>query len=153
MAFVFCTGMVIAGTIAMSALEFGKHSLAEVFVIAVAMLLVAQVGLWALLQFRWLAYAMPPISLACERLLLVSVPLSTSAMLLWTLFSNELVGVDSLPLAFAVLLCVQHALFGASLPSSFRSAADSATDGGELACTPLDAAWQVAAADNGRWVG
>ena len=137
--------MTIAATLVLGVFDMATHTFAEVFVVGVAMLLVAQLAAWALLQFGWLPYSAGVLCLAAERALFVTVPLSTSTMLLWACYANELVSTVHLPLALAVVLCVQHALFGATLSSSYRAPplAGDAADTSDLACTPLDFLWQV----------
>lgn len=146
MVFVCCTGFIVCATIALKAFDFARHSVTEVFVVGVAVILVIQVCLWALLQFRWLIYAFPPICLANERVLFVTVPLSTASMLLWWCLSTEQFAIEHMPLAYAVILCVQHAIFGSWLPSSYRGAtvaAASVDDADDFACTVIDSLWQV----------
>lgn len=149
MIFVCCTGFIVCATIALRAFEFARHSVTEVFVVGIALVLVIQVCVWALLQFKWLIYAFAPICLANERVLFVTVPLSSGSLLLWWCLSTGQFSIEHMPLAYAVILCVQHTIFGSWLPSSYRGASSSSSlsddvdDVSDLACTVVDSLWQV----------
>ncbi|EFA82780.1 hypothetical protein PPL_04475 [Heterostelium album PN500] len=94
-----------------------QHSLVNIFLLFNIAMLLALIGVWVSLQFKWITAQYPNLSSACERILFGVIAYPTSVVFTW--FSIILNGIDHSPFYLLCFLALSYYIYALPL-RSFR---------------------------------